>query len=49
MTWLAGIWVSGIVKMYSLAEAAAAAADKSGAHMWKWYCPELLESVDSCG
>ena len=26
-------WVSGIVKMYSLAEA----ADKSVAHMWKWH------------
>ena len=34
MTWLAGIWVSGIVEMYSLA---AAAADKFLAHMWKWY------------
>ena len=33
MTWLAGIWVSGIVEMYSLAEA----ADKSVAHIWKWY------------
>ena len=31
MTWLAGIWVSEIVKMYSVAEAAA--ADKYVAHM----------------
>ena len=35
MTRLAGIWVSGIVKMYSLADAAAVSTDKSVAHMWE--------------
>ena len=31
-------WVFGIVKMYSLAVAAvAAAADKSLVHMWNWH------------
>ena len=35
MTWLAGIWVSGIVRIYSLA--VAAAADKSMGHKWNWY------------
>ena len=37
MTWLAGILVSGLVKMYSLAVIAAASANKSVAHMRKWY------------
>ena len=37
MTWLAGIWVSGIVKMYFLAEAALRAAEKFVAHIRKWH------------
>ena len=30
-------WVFGIVKMYSQAVAAAAAANKSLVHMWNWH------------
>ena len=37
MTWLAGIWVSGMARMYSLADSAVAAAVQSVAPMWKWH------------
>ena len=38
MAWLSGIWISGIVQIYSLAEAVvAASADKLVPHMWKWW------------
>ena len=39
MIYLAGIWASGIIKVYSIEKRLlddVTAADKSLAHMWKW-------------